>query len=148
MDNARIEKKFVLGKLKEDFFKKFLLLNGFIKQFQNRSITSIYLDTNNYNLAKDNINGVSKRKKIRFRWYNNNLNEIFFEEKNKKNFYVWKRIEKIKLLNEKIDEIYKLKKFFYANTFRFTKNNFATKFPFTGQILNYRFFYDNQNYYS
>ena len=123
MENARIEKKFVLGKLKEDFFKKFLLLNGFIKQFQNRSITSIYLDTNNYNLAKDNINGVSERKKIRFRWYNNNLNEIFFEEKNKKNFYVWKRIEKIKLLNEKIDEIYKLKKFFYANTFRFTKNN-------------------------
>ena len=55
MDNERIEKKFVLGKLKEDFFKKFLLLNGFIKQFQNRSITSIYLDTNNYNLAKDNI---------------------------------------------------------------------------------------------
>ena len=95
MDNERIEKKFVLGKLKEDFFKKFLLLNGFIKQFQNRSITSIYLDTNNYNLAKDNINGVSERKKIRFRWYNNNLNEIFFEEKNKKNFCVWKRWKKL-----------------------------------------------------
>ena len=69
MDNLRIEKKFVFGKYKEDFIEKILLINGFTKLFLPRKINSIYLDTQNFDFAKDNINGISKRKKIRFRWY-------------------------------------------------------------------------------
>lgn len=95
MINNRIEKKFVLGKHKDDFLKKLLVTNGFIKQYPDRNISSIYLDTANFDFAKNNINGVSERKKIRFRWYNNNLKKIYIEEKNKRNFNVWKNIEKV-----------------------------------------------------
>ena len=91
MNEYRIEKKFVLGKLKNDFLKKLLLINGFNKQYPDRNISSIYLDTLNYNFAKDNINGVSRRKKIRLRWYNDNLDKISYEQKNKENFNVWKK---------------------------------------------------------
>ena len=70
MNENRIEKKFVLGKHKDDFLKKLLLSNGFNKQYPDRVINSIYMDTVNYDFAKDNISGISNRKKIRFRWYN------------------------------------------------------------------------------
>ena len=60
------------------------MINGFTQQYPDRNISSIYLDTLNYNFARDNINGVSERKKIRIRWYNNNLNNISIEEKIKK----------------------------------------------------------------
>ena len=86
MNDQRIEKKFVLGKNEDDLLKKNLLINGFTKIFSSREIDSIYLDTENYDFAKDNINGVSKRKKLRFRWYNNDLSNIYFEEKKNKIF--------------------------------------------------------------
>ena len=63
MNENRIEKKFVFGKFKEDNLERILLLNGFSKTFPSRKINSIYLDTLNFDFAKDNINGVSKRKK-------------------------------------------------------------------------------------
>ena len=85
MESNRIEKKFVLGKFKKDYLSKFLISNGFTKQYPERKISSIYLDTNNYDFARDNINGVSQRKKIRFRWYNDDDTQIFIEEKNKNN---------------------------------------------------------------
>ena len=113
MNENRIEKKFVLGKFKDDFFKKFLLVNGFTKQYPDRIISSIYLDTANYDFAKDNINGVSERKKIRFRWYNNDLDKIYIEEKNKKNFNVWKNISKINLSPKKENIVDNLKDYFY-----------------------------------
>ena len=46
------------------------------------------MDNLNFDSVKDNINGVSKRKKLRVRWYNNDFNKIYFEEKNKNNFFV------------------------------------------------------------
>jgi len=127
MNENRIEKKFVLGKYKDDFFKKFLLVNGFTKQYPERTITSIYLDTANYDFAKDNINGVSERKKIRFRWYNNNLDDIYVEEKNKRNFNVWKNIEKISLPNNEKSLLENLKEYFDKAKFK-NINNFNYKF--------------------
>jgi SPX domain protein involved in polyphosphate accumulation len=97
----RIEKKFILGKYQNDKIEKLLLINGFTQIFLPRRINSIYLDTHNFDFAKDNINGVSRRKKIRFRWYNDNLNEIFLEEKNKQNFQVNKIVSKIPFLVDK-----------------------------------------------
>ena len=82
MLEKRIEKKFVLGKYKDDFIKKYLLINGFTKHYPDRIITSIYLDTLNYNFAKDNINGVSERRKIRFRWYNNKTISRYLDRSN------------------------------------------------------------------
>ena len=81
------------------------------------SFNSIYLDTINYDFAKDNINGVSERKKIRLRWYDDNLNKIFIEQKNKKNFKVWKNIEEIKPTNIKKNLIKNLEDYFKNNNF-------------------------------
>ena len=117
MNESRIEKKFVLGKYKVDFLTRFLLINGFTKHFAKRIINSIYLDTINYDFAKDNINGVSERKKIRLRWYDDNLNKIFIEQKNKKNFKVWKNIEEIKPTNIKKNLIKNLEDYFKNNNF-------------------------------
>ena len=112
MNENRVEKKFVLGKYKEDFLKKILILNGFTNHFISRRISSIYLDTLNFDFAKDNINGVSKRKKIRFRWYNNDYSKIYLEEKNKQNFLVKKNISKaIDFVNKK-DLVENLKGYF------------------------------------
>lgn len=130
MNESRIEKKFVLGKYKEDFLTRFLLINGFTKHFDNRIINSIYLDTINYDFAKDNINGVSERKKIRLRWYDDNLNKIFIEQKNKKNFKVWKNIEEIEPLNIKKNLIKNLEDYFKNNNFSKLANfnyNFVLK---------------------
>ncbi len=121
MNDNRIEKKFVLGKHKDDFVKKLLLSNGFNKQYPDRVINSIYMDTVNYDFAKDNINGISNRKKIRFRWYNQNLKKIYIEVKNKRNFNVWKNIEKVEpKINEK-SLIEYLKK--NLNNMKFKYNN-------------------------
>ena len=127
MNENRIEKKFVLGKFKDDFFSKILIINGFNKQFPDRTISSVYLDTVNYDFARDNINGVSERKKIRFRWYNDNLDKIYIEEKNKRNFSVWKNVKKIdfQINKEKLAE--NLKNNFFKIEFK-NKNNFNYKF--------------------
>ena len=127
MNETRIEKKFVLGKFKDDFFKKNLLINGFTKQHPDRTISSIYLDTINYDFAKDNINGINERKKIRFRWYDNNLDKIFIEIKNKQNFCVWKNIEKINLKTEESKLIQNLRDNLVNIKFKYN-NNFNYKF--------------------
>lgn len=123
MNDLRIEKKIVLGVHKSDFLKKKLLETGFTRHFQDREISSLYIDTIDYNNAKDNINGISRRKKIRLRWYNNDTSEIFIEEKNKNNFTVWKNIESF---NFKLNKQNLLKKFSCLSTFKnnnFLKNN-------------------------
>ena len=113
MNNARIEKKFVLGKSKEDYLESILIRSGFNRIFKPRYINSIYLDTVNFDFVKDNINGVSQRKKIRFRWYNNDLNNISLEEKNKNNFSVNKIISKVDIPSNSKNLISNLKSYFY-----------------------------------
>lgn len=124
MNEIRVEKKFVFGKFKEDYLEKVLLLNGFSKTYSPRNISSIYLDTLNFDFAKDNINGVSKRKKIRFRWYNNDFNNIYLEEKNKQNFLVKKNINKISNLVSQNMNIDDLKNFFFKKNKDFNTFNY------------------------
>ena len=121
MNNSRIEKKFILGKYEEDFVQKILLRSGFKKLFAPRKVSSIYLDTINYNFVKDNINGVSKRKKIRFRWYNDDYTNIYLEEKNKQNFLVKKKFRKVFKFDKNINFIENLKSYFLSLK-RFNKN--------------------------
>jgi SPX domain protein involved in polyphosphate accumulation len=111
MNENRVEKKFILGKYQEDFLKKISITNGFTKYFVPREISSIYLDTLNFDFAKDNINGVSKRKKIRFRWYNDDYSKIYLEEKNKQNFFVKKNISKAIDFATKKDLVQNLKEY-------------------------------------
>tara|TARA_B110000467_G_scaffold17400_1_gene15304 strand:- start:117 stop:770 length:654 start_codon:yes stop_codon:yes gene_type:complete len=111
MNQSRIEKKFIFPSQESDLVKKILLGNNFKKLYSDRYITSIYIDNLNLDSAKDNINGVNERKKLRVRWYNNDFNKIYLEEKNKNNFFVWKNIKKLEVdINKKnlLDKIYKL----------------------------------------
>jgi len=111
MNQSRIEKKFIFPNQASDLVKKILLVNNFKKLYSDRYITSIYIDNLNFDSAKDNINGVNERKKFRVRWYDNDLNKIYFEQKNKNNFFVWKNIKKLELdINKKnlINKIYEL----------------------------------------
>ncbi len=126
MIDKRIEKKFVFGKYKEDYLEKILLSNGFTKLYPSRYINSIYLDTLNFDFARDNINGVSKRKKIRFRWYNEDVSNISLEEKNKQNFQVKKIVDKTINFNSKKNLLQNLKD--YLLNFEKEYNNFNYKF--------------------
>ena len=125
MNNSRIEKKFVFGKYQDDLIEKLLLINNFSKIYPDRIISSIYIDTLNYDFAKNNINGTNERKKIRIRWYNNNLEKIYLEIKNKRNFYVWKNISKMNIFTNKNNFVSDLKENFFdpkninANNYNF-----------------------------
>lgn len=142
MNNERIEKKFVLGKYKDSNLEKILITNGFKKYYLPRQINSLYLDTLNYNFAKDNINGVNERKKIRFRWYNNDYNNIFLEIKNKRNFLVSKDVKKISE-NFSNDIINELKNYFLRKPILHNTHNF--KFILlTKYFRSYWISYDNK----
>ena len=123
----RVERKFSFGKSKENELYNFLLLNNFNKTFENRIVNSIYLDTCNFDNALDNINGVSNRKKLRMRWYNDDLNNLSFETKKKNNFCVLKKITKIKTKINKQNYITELNKEF--------KNNFKKKLLFNYDLV-------------
>ena len=67
---------------------------GFSEAYPTRLINNFYLDTISYNLFYQNIDGISNRRKFRYRWYNNfepnkkgNL-----EVKHKENELGWKDI--------------------------------------------------------
>ena len=124
MNENRIEKKFVLGKFEEDTIKRILTINGFKKSFPSRYISSIYLDTLNFDFAKDNINGVSKRKKLRFRWYNEDYKNIFLEEKNKQNFVVKKNVNLLKNFQSKKNLLENLKDYFFIKNKKYKDFNY------------------------
>ena len=124
---TRIERKFVFGKHNKENIEKFLLVNNFKKVYPDRKINTIYLDTENFDNVRDNINGVSNRKKLRVRWYNDNLDKMYIEIKNKKNFNVWKNVEKINLKTNEKNLIEDLKKNFFNIKFK-NNNDFNYKF--------------------
>ena len=144
MSDLRIEKKFVFGKGKEDNLKVSLLSNGFSEIFQPRQISSVYLDTANFDFARDNINGVSKRKKIRFRWYNRDLRNIYLEEKGKQNFQVNKVIKKIHVEIDKDYIVRDLKKYFYELKNKY--NSFNYRFVLKVNYLRSYWISDNKKY--
>jgi hypothetical protein len=54
------------------------------KQFPDRQVHSVYLDTASLNDYQDNVSGMSRRGKLRIRWYNDDLSSIVLELKNKR----------------------------------------------------------------
>jgi SPX domain protein involved in polyphosphate accumulation len=77
----RFELKFALRKEKIPELKNYLDKLKIVKNFPPRLINSIYFDNNKYQSFEDSEEGISPRKKIRLRYYNNDKNLIFFEKK-------------------------------------------------------------------
>jgi len=69
----RTENKFILSKNKVFLFKQWLVKNDYSELYPKRSINSVYLDTKNFMIYKDSIEGTIPRKKIRLRTYSNNF---------------------------------------------------------------------------
>ena len=71
---------------KDDYFtiKKFIkTTRGIVRHHKNRKINSIYFDTKDFQFARYNIEGISKRYKFRTRWYDDNIKEFKYEIKKK-----------------------------------------------------------------
>lgn len=74
----RLELKFEISNLNEGEIIRDLKLT---KEFQDRDITSIYYDTNSFKYYNDSEEGLTPRKKVRVRYYNNLLNSKNLEIK-------------------------------------------------------------------
>jgi hypothetical protein len=84
--NRREVKIYIPENSKKYFFHWFLLKFGIVKSHKKRVINSLYFDTANYKSALDNIIGLSKRRKYRFRWYGTSKDTFGnFEIKTKNN---------------------------------------------------------------
>jgi|TARA_B110000438_G_C15615846_1_gene564291 hypothetical protein len=74
----RIEEKLKINKSKIFRFLKWIKENNGEKLYPSRIINSLYLDNNNYSMFDHSIEGVTPRKKIRIRTYDNK--DFFFNK--------------------------------------------------------------------
>jgi len=90
----RFERKWIFNSI--DSNQLFILLHrsslSFMNQFSDRYVNSIYFDDQHYSSLRQNIDGISEKKKYRLRWYGDFTNIInpTFEIKKKKGFDVSK----------------------------------------------------------
>ena len=72
----RYEIKIPISKYNESIYSKWILsLKNLKMENESREINNIYYDTLNFESARNNIDGISKRTKYRIRWYKkNNIN--------------------------------------------------------------------------
>jgi len=77
----RIEDKYILDTGRNIQIKKFLLENNFEKKYNERNVTSIYMDNKNFSMYNESEEGTTPRKKIRFRFYDGNFKNLNFEIK-------------------------------------------------------------------
>lgn len=67
----RFEKKFIIPFPYQDFIYEIISNSPsrFVEIFEERVINNIYMDTLNFDIFKENIDGLSNRNKLRIRWY-------------------------------------------------------------------------------
>ena len=122
----RYEIKFPYKNFYNNEMLTFLNYDKNIKQeFPRRKITSIYFDDPNLTTALENIQGISKRRKYRVRFYNDDVNILFHEIKIKNNSLGSKKI--IKTKKNFID----LNNFF---SYSFLNSNFENYLPFLREV--------------
>ncbi len=82
----RFEKKFALHQTQLSSFLMQLNLAGYKRIYEDRFINNLYLDDIHLKALKENIEGLSERKKVRIRWYGHQfaLSKKQLEEKIKK----------------------------------------------------------------
>ena len=85
-----------------------VLINALIRsnlffrtQYPKRNVNSIYFDTYNFTSIRQNLDGVSNKKKIRIRWYGNKniIIDPVVEIKSKRGFETKKESSSIKQLD-------------------------------------------------
>ena len=96
----RFEYKYCVNKFENRNFIDYIKSNSkLFKIYPSRIVNSIYYDTHDLKFVSENLSGVSFRKKLRLRWYNNDLNNANAEIKIKKNKMNAKVKVKIKSLS-------------------------------------------------
>lgn len=68
----RYELKFIMTEEMLFEFKHFIGINGFLNNYPDRKVNSLYFDNYTFDGINDNLSGISNRKKIRLRWYSEN----------------------------------------------------------------------------
>src|SRR5689334_20286182 len=70
---------------------------GFLTAYPPRQVNSVYLDTHELNTFNDHLAGVPLRRKLRFRWYGEDLTKATgaVEIKNKSERSGWKIIQSV-----------------------------------------------------
>lgn len=93
-EDVRLEIKFVAYACEVDRVVSWLRLHAaaFDKPFPDRRVHNIYFDSYNYDAYSENLSGISKRVKVRYRWYGEEpYPEVgVLEVKCKRNKYGWK----------------------------------------------------------
>ena len=101
----------------------------FKKHHPKRRVNSIYFDTSNYASIRENLDGVSNKKKIRLRWYGNTdrITNPILEIKSKKGLetkkenikiseldnLIFRSLKNLEIIQNKINERIKTKKTIY-----------------------------------
>ena len=81
MSDFRYEIKYVLNESQLSHILNLIKHHGFKKHHPKRIVNSLYFEDYNFSSVKDNLSGISKRKKLRLRWYGNNTTPPFLEIK-------------------------------------------------------------------
>ena len=82
----RLEIKFLFSDRESVLARNILdSIKGLYKSYNDREIHSLYFDTPQYSFARDNLVGLSNRRKYRYRYYNEDLLNGVVESKIKKN---------------------------------------------------------------
>lgn len=92
----RIEDKYILQKNDYIKLKSFLNKNDFKSLYPERKISSLYFDNKYLSMFNDSEEGVTPRKKIRVRTYNNDESNLFLELKINSAEGKFKKTESIK----------------------------------------------------
>ena len=103
----RIEKKIAVNKDKFFFINNFFIKNKFNKIYEDRNIYSCYLDTFDFKMYQNSVEGCVPRKKIRLRSYNKLFEgDIFLEKKISSVEGRYKISEKVKDYQKILDKGY------------------------------------------
>lgn len=86
LDKYRYERKYLIDNNQLSDFYYYLSKNGFYKKFDLRKVHSIYFDSVDLISRDENKSGLYNRKKVRFRYYNDDINSGIIELKIKKGF--------------------------------------------------------------
>jgi hypothetical protein len=108
VNTERFERKRILNMGQSVEVRSLIKKIGFRKSFNNRIVHSIYFDDLSNTAFRDNIEGNPLRKKIRVRWYNNNIDQACIELKIKKTYLGLKERYLLKDKFNSVEEVMKI----------------------------------------